>query len=141
MRSSSIRTDDNLLIILPNSEFVTKPFSNLTASGPKLRTSIFIPVAHKANPQDVIRILLEIADGHPDVLKSPAPSVILAELRPHAAMFTLLVWTKIVPADFAILRSGLNLAVADRFRQANIELPRAYMGPVEVGLEPVCGVH
>jgi small-conductance mechanosensitive channel len=88
-RSSSIRTYDNAILIVPNSDFVTKQILNWTASDPKSRITIPVSVAYKSDPQSVMRNLLELASEHSDVMKDPSPVVELSELTPSAVNFFL----------------------------------------------------
>jgi small-conductance mechanosensitive channel len=79
-RCSWVKTSDNALLVIPNSEFVTKDILNWTASDPKIRVSIPVSVAHGSNIELVIQVLLKLAAEHVDVLENPAPEVILTDL-------------------------------------------------------------
>src|SRR3954470_14012842 len=105
-----MRTDDNVLMIIPNSDLTTKPFLNLSASGEKLRVAIPVPVAYGTESSVVIQNLLDLAGAHSDVIPPPAPSVILLELGARCAIFSLRVWTKIpaTGASFVTERSSIG---------------------------------
>ncbi len=122
-RSSWIRTYDNAILIIPNSEFVTKQILNWTASDPKIRFAISISVAYGSNIEKVMQILYDLADSHPDVIKNPAPDVILTELGANAITFTLHVWTITRANIFPRVRSDIYLQVLHRFGEEKIELP------------------
>lgn len=122
-RCSWIRTPDNALIMIPNSELTTKDILNWTASDPKLRISVPVAVAHGSDISKVIHVLLQLASEHMDVLKTPAPEVILTELGQSAITLALRVWTIKGANDFAKLRSDLYLLTLQRFKENDIVLP------------------
>jgi small-conductance mechanosensitive channel len=122
-RSSSLRTYDNAILIIPNSDFVTKQILNWTASDPRIQRTIPVSVAYGTDPEEVIHNLLELAANHADVMQHPAPAVYLLELTPNAMNFSLRVWTLVPPENFALLRSDLYLAILRRFKEKQIEIP------------------
>ncbi|WP_213807353.1 mechanosensitive ion channel domain-containing protein [Granulicella sp. dw_53] len=122
-RCSLIKTSDNALLVIPNSEFVTKDILNWTASDPKIRVSIPVSVAHGSDVEQIVRVLLGLAAEHADVLENPASEVILAELGQSSITLTLRVWTVKGASDFAKLRSDIYFQIVQRFKEVNIELP------------------
>lgn len=122
-RNVSIRTDDNALVTVPNSQFITTQVLNWTADTDQTRVSVSVPVPHGTNPTTVRETLLAVAGEHPDVLAGPAPSVIVIELRPQAVLFSLRVWTRIPARDFCLLQSDLNIGALERLSQAGIRMP------------------
>ena len=88
-RSTWVRTNDNVVIIIPNSDFINNPVTNWTANDPNVRITIPVGVGYSSDPEKVRTLLLEAAAAHPDVLKTPAPLVMFTdygdnsfELRP-----------------------------------------------------------
>ena len=80
-RSTWIRTNDNVIIIVPNSDFINNPVTNWTANDPEVRIGIPVGVGYASDPELVKTILLKAAHEHPEVLDSPAPDVIFHRLR------------------------------------------------------------
>jgi small-conductance mechanosensitive channel len=126
-RSSSIRTYDNAILIIPNSDFITKQVVNWTVSDPKIRVALPVSVAYGSNPEQVIETLLEIANSHADVMKEPVPTVLLFELGSHAMIFSLRVWTLTQANSFNVLRSDLHVSIVKRFKEDNIQIPFAQL--------------
>jgi small-conductance mechanosensitive channel len=122
-RNASIRTDDNVLILVPNSEFISKQNLNWTAGTEPLRIAVTVPVPYGEKHDEVKKFLLQVADEHPDALKAPAPSVILTELRPQAVLYSLRVWTRIPAKNIGLLQSDLNIAILGRLQDAGIRMP------------------
>ena len=122
-RSSWLKTPDNALVFIPNSEFVAKQFLNWTASDPKIRVSIPVSVAHHSNVEQVTQVLLNLAAEHKDILSTPSPEVLLTDLGQSSITFTLRVWTVKAANDFPRLRSDVYFLAIRRFQEEKIELP------------------
>jgi len=86
-RSTWIRTNNNVVIIVPNSEFINQRVTNWTAKDRQVRISLPVGDSYDSDPKGVREVLLTVAKGHPDVLADPSPEVIrawgqFAKLRP-----------------------------------------------------------
>lgn len=75
MRSTTVRTLNNIAVIVPNSEFVSSKLENWSYGDQNVRVDIDIGVSYESNLQKVMRSLLEVAEEHPEVLKHPAAIV------------------------------------------------------------------
>jgi small-conductance mechanosensitive channel len=122
-RSTWIRTNDNVVIIMPNSNFINNPVTNWTANDPQVRVNLPLGVSYSADPDVVRTILLKVADEHPHVLKTPEPDVIFTDYGDNSINFTLRVWTEIHTHTTLILKSDLYFTLFKRFAEAGIELP------------------
>jgi small-conductance mechanosensitive channel len=76
MRSTTIRSLQNIAIIVPNSEFISQRVTNWSYGDPTLRLEIDVGVSYASDPDAVEHSLREVAAENPQVLKSPAPEVI-----------------------------------------------------------------
>jgi len=75
MRSTKIRTRDNILITVPNSVMVTNAVINETGFDPKLRIRIPIGVAYNSDLDNVEYTLIEVMKSHKEVIKDPVPRI------------------------------------------------------------------
>lgn len=75
MRSTKIRTRDNILITVPNSVMVTNAVINETGFDPKLRIRIPIGVAYDSDLDNVEYTLIEVMKSHKEVIKDPVPRI------------------------------------------------------------------
>jgi small-conductance mechanosensitive channel len=123
LRSSWIRTYDNAIVIIPNSEFVSKQILNWTASDPKIRVLISISVAYGSDSERVMQVLLGVAHENNNVMQEPAPSVILTEFGASSITFALRIWTLLKTDHVPQLKSDVFLAVQKRFDESKIEMP------------------
>ncbi len=122
-RSTWVRTNDNVVIIVPNSNFINNPVTNWTANDPTVRIPIPVGVGYSCDPDKVRTILLQAAIAHPDVLSQPPADVIFTDYGDNSLNFTLRVWTMNKAHISAVLKSDLYFDLFRRFTEAGIELP------------------
>lgn len=122
-RSTWVRTNDNVVIIVPNSEFTTQRVTNWTANDRCVRITLGVGTSYSSDPEEVRRLLLQIAAGHPDVLATPAPDVIFTDFGDSSLDFKLRVWTMNQVRTPHILKSDLYFAIFKLFKQEGIEIP------------------
>ncbi|QCK15061.1 mechanosensitive ion channel family protein [Mangrovivirga cuniculi] len=122
-RATTIRTNDNIIVIVPNSEFISKMVINWSHNDRRIRIKVPLGVSYKEDPERVRRIVLEVANKNDNVLSNPEPFLLFTEYGNSSIDFTLLVWsTKYVDRP-AFLQSELYYAIFQRFREENIEIP------------------
>ncbi len=122
-RSTWIRTNDNVVMIVPNSDFINNPVINWTANDPNVRIGLPVGVGYSSDPDKVRTILLEAASAHPSVLINPAPDVIFTDYGDNSINFTLRVWTEGRAHTPLVLKSDLYFTLFKKFAEAGIELP------------------
>lgn len=123
IRSTTVLTNDNINIIIPNSEFVSKQVINWSHNDRNLRVSVPVGVSYGSNPEQVKTVLLSVADNHPDILAKPAPAVLFTGFGNSSLDFELLVWTQTRIQTPRFLRSELNYRIFAAFRKSGIEIP------------------
>lgn len=122
-RSTWIRTYNNEVIIVPNSNLTNNLLTNWTANDPKVRLAIPVGVGYGSDPAQVRELLLQIAANHPEVLREPAPEVIFKDLGASSLDFMLRFWTIVRDHDNYALISDLYFAIFRNFREHGIEMP------------------
>ncbi len=123
MRSTTVITNDNIAIIVPNSDFISSKVINWSYNDRNVRFNIPIGVSYKEDPENVKKILLEIAADIEGVLKRPAPEVLFSEMGDSSINFVLRVWTDEYINKPLILKSLLYFEIFKRFKKAGIEIP------------------
>jgi len=121
-RSTTIRTDDGVLILIPNSKFLETEVVNWNLGDPRSRIHLPVGVAYGSDPARVRRALLEAARGHPEVEADPRPQVQLVRFGESSLDFELLVWTR-DPRDKNRLESDLNFRIEESLRRHGIQVP------------------
>jgi small-conductance mechanosensitive channel len=122
-RSTSIRTNDNITIIVPNSKFISENVVNWSFGEEKIRFKVPVGVAYDSDLDLVSKLLVEAAMENEDVLKEPPPSVRFLEFGDHALLFELRAWSGARLHRPGLFRSNLNFAVIRKFRDNGIEIP------------------
>lgn len=122
-RSTTVITNDNISIIVPNSKFIDTEVINWSHNEYRIRFNFPVGVSYKEDPQHVRKTLIEIADAHEGVLKIPAPDVLLDSYGDNSINFNLRVWTSSYVNKPRVLRSELYYEVFRRFGAEKIEIP------------------
>ncbi len=122
-RSTWVRTNDNVVMIIPNSDFINNAVTNWTANDPNVRISLTVGVGYSSDPETVRTILLKAASEHPDVLKTPKPDVIFTDYGDNSINFALRVWTSVRAHTPLVLKSDLYFTLFKMFGEHGIELP------------------
>ena len=122
MRSTTVITRDNITLIVPNSSFIEGTVTNWSVGDPKIRINVPVGVAYGSDTELVKRLLLEVADNHPDVLKDPKPDVLFREFADSSLNFDLRIWILNPMGRFKTI-SDINYAVDAAFREHNITIP------------------
>lgn len=122
-RSIWVRTNENVVIIVPNSEFTSNRVTNWTANDRSVRFSIDVGVSYGSDPAKVREILMASARSHPDVLHDPPPDVLFVGFGDSALNFELRVWTIRQVQTPRVLASDLYFTVFGAFKQEGIEIP------------------
>ena len=122
-RSTSVLTNDNIRIIIPNSELITGRVVNWSHGDGQIRLRIPVGVSYLSDVQLVQKLLLEVAAANQSVLEDPAPAVIFVEFGESALNFELRVWTRELLDRPGRLTSQLNFSIWEKFREHNIEIP------------------
>ena len=123
-RSTSILTNDNITIIVPNADIVSTRMINWDHGGdPRVRFHVTVDVGYGSDVRLVEKLLLEVAAGNSHVLKDPPPSVVFKEFGDNALSFDLRVWSADIAHHPSALKSQLNFDIWDRFQQHGIEIP------------------
>ena len=122
IRSTTIRSLNNIAIIVPNSEFIQATVINWSHGDPKTRLEIDIGVSYDSDLDLVIQSLKEVANEHPLLLKDPEPNVWLLSFGDSAWNMQLLVWVDSPKIRRQVI-SDINCAIVRKFRDHNIEIP------------------
>jgi potassium efflux system protein len=121
-RATTILTNDNISIIVPNSQLINQAVINWSHGDPRIRVHAPVGVAYGSDVSLVTETLLEVARAQPEVLPKPEPEVRFIEFGDSSLNFELLVWSD-EPPNYHRLRSELNYAIDAAFRDKSIEIP------------------
>jgi small-conductance mechanosensitive channel len=121
-RATTVVTNDNIAIIIPNLKFVTENVINWSHTDRTVRFRVPVGVAYGSDIHKVEKVLLEVAAENRDVLRNPPPAVRLMEFGDNALLFELRVWSDSLIHRRGQLVSSINYAIYERFREHAIEI-------------------
>jgi small-conductance mechanosensitive channel len=122
-RSTTVLTNDNIDIIIPNSKLITENVVNWTHSERRVRFRIPVTVAFNTDPRKLERVLLEAAREVTDILPAPAPGVRFIEFGENGLEFELRAWTTSLVHRRGKFVSEINFAIYDKLKEYEIEVP------------------
>ncbi len=122
IRSTTVRSLNNISIIVPNSEFISKDVVNYSYGDPTYRLAIDVGVSYNSDLDLVIKALNEVAEESDSIMKTPKHNVHLRSFGDSAWNMKLLVWVSNVKEHYTILNE-LNQAIVRKFREYDIEIP------------------
>ncbi|MEO8047103.1 MAG: mechanosensitive ion channel domain-containing protein [Nitrospirota bacterium] len=123
LRATTVVTNDNIAIIVPNSDFVSSRVTNWSYTDRDVRFNFPVGVSYRSDPEVVRQLLLQVADQHAGVLKKPQSDALLMEFGDSALNFVLRVWTRQYTTTPGVLRSELNFMISKTFKEHDIEIP------------------
>jgi small-conductance mechanosensitive channel len=122
-RSTTIITNDNITIVVPNNDLVTRSIVNWSHADPRVRIRIPVGMAYGSDLKAVGECLMGAARNHAGVLAAPPPEVILSSFGDSALEMELAVWTQEMVQHQRRLRSDLNFAIEAAFRDRGVSIP------------------
>ncbi|WP_186757471.1 mechanosensitive ion channel family protein [Echinicola salinicaeni] len=122
-RSTMVVTNDNISIIVPNSQFIDSPVINWSHNDRNIRFNFPVGVSYKEDPQKVKTILMEVASNNEGVLNKPSPDVLFTDYGDNSINFNLRVWTSDYINRPNVLKSQLYYEIFKRFNEEGIEIP------------------
>ena len=122
IRSTTVRSLNNIAIIVPNSEFVSSQVVNWSHGDRKIRLDIEVGVSYQSDLDTVLRSLKEVASENPEILRDPEPDVHLREFGDSSWNMKLRIWID-DPKRHPVVRSDINCAIVRKFRENGVEIP------------------
>ena len=122
IRATKVRTVNNISIIVPNSEFVSKDVINYSHGDPTYRLDVNVGVSYGSDLVTVLKAMQAVADENKAVLTNPKAEVHLIEFGDSSWNMQLRAWIGDVK-DYPRIRNELNQAIVHKFREYEVEIP------------------
>lgn len=122
IRTSKIKTRDNIIIDIPNSLLVNNKMINWSQMEKTTRFHVNIGVAYGSDIHRVKEVLLECAKDKKEVLNKPEPFVRFIDFGNSSLDFQLYFWTN---NSFGVehIKSELRFEIYDALEKNNIRIP------------------
>jgi len=122
-RSATIRTNDNIEVIVPNSRFIAESVINWSHRDEMVRFRIPVGVHYKSHVPQVREVLEKAAAQCGDVLPDPPPEAKFMEFGDSSLNFEVWVWTVKQTHRPSAFRSEINYLIWGALKEAKIEIP------------------
>ena len=122
-RSTTVRTNDNIEIIVPNSEFIAQQVINWSHGDRRRRFRIPVGVHYNSHVPSVKEALERAGSRSPNVLTNPPPSAKFMGFGDSSLDFELWVWTETMIARPRAFQSEINYLIWDVLLETGIEIP------------------
>jgi small-conductance mechanosensitive channel len=123
LRVTRVRTFDNELLTVPNSQLTDGVIKNPVAKD-KLRLKFLFGISYDDDIDKATEIIVEEAEDHPEIMDDPAPSVRLTELGDSSVGLQSRIWIENPSrADWVKTRGEYVTAVKRRFDEEDVTIP------------------
>lgn len=122
-RATTVITNDNIAVIVPNSDLVNNRVINWSHTNRDIRLNFPVGVSYKEDPELIRKLLIEVAEANTGVLQKPKPDVLFDSYGDSSLNFMLRVWTAEYSDTPKVLKSQLYFAIFKKFKENNIEIP------------------
>ena len=121
LRTTTIRSRDDILIIMPNHRITNEAVTNLTLQNSKTRFSIKVGVEYGTDVDLVKKILVECAENNKNTSNNES-LVFLRDFGENAIIFELLFYCR-NPFKIEAIKSEIRFEIDRRFRESGITIP------------------
>jgi len=132
--SIKLKTSDNRYVRVPNETMIKTEVINITRF-PVRRANISVSVSYDEDLKRVWQALLEVADNEPLALKDPAPVILTESFADSGINLVFGVWGN--KDDVIDLRTSLMMAILEKFKKENIEIPYPHLTLLNSGTDNV----
>ncbi|MGO8692600.1 MAG: mechanosensitive ion channel family protein [Rectinemataceae bacterium] len=122
LRTSKIKTRDNVIMIVPNSKFVSERIINWSNEQISTRFHVDVGVGYGSDLKMVETLLLQIAEQEEKLEREPQPFVRFLNFGNSSLDFQVFFWTK---ETFTVenIKSDLRFSIDREFRAHGVEIP------------------
>jgi potassium efflux system protein len=121
LRATTIKTNDNIELVIPNQIFWNATLTSYTRKSRMARFQLKIPVGYQYPPKTVTAILLDTVRHHAKVLENPIAKVEIASFDRLGIVYKLQLWTE-EPLAINSIRDTLYRHVWEALQEQGIEM-------------------
>lgn len=122
IRSTTVQTNEDSTVFLPNSDLVSKKIVNWTHKNTRGRTEVIVGVAYGTDTDLVKDLLVKCALANPEVLTEPSPYVLFNDFGDNTLIFHLRFWIMHVVLSKDKVRSAIRFDIDRVFKERGIEI-------------------
>ncbi|SHJ79857.1 Mechanosensitive ion channel [Desulfatibacillum alkenivorans DSM 16219] len=122
MRATKIQTTDNITIVIPNNEIMTRDIINYTSGSEGIRVRINMGVAYDADIAKAKSLIINVANQLDWVSKDPAPVVVVVNYGESSVDLQVRVWIDDARKRIHTI-SYITDKVKEEFDKHGVEIP------------------
>ena len=122
LRATRIKTTDNIVVIIPNNEIMTRDIVNYTCISNSIRVRINIGIAYQADLDKAKALIVQAARSADWILSNPAPKVVVRNFGESSVDLQARVWIKDARRRMDTI-DYITDTVKSLFDQNGIEIP------------------
>lgn len=122
LRTSKLKTRDDVILVVPNSKFVNDVIINWSQMDFNTRFSVEVGVAYGSDTKLVTLLLMECALKNKTISTHPRPFVRFSDFGDSSLDFEVFFWVK-EPFLVEHAKSELRYAIDDAFRKNEVQIP------------------
>lgn len=122
LRATVVETFDHSEMIVPNSDLVSTMVTNWTLSDRQVRLIVKVGVAYGSDVDLVTKLMYQVAQENPFVMKIPEPSVLFVNFGGSSLDFEMRVWVADIDNRLKI-KNEINREIDRLFRENKVEIP------------------
>ena len=118
--SMTIRTWDGIYVRLPNEKVFTSNIYNYNAHAAR-RFEYKVGIAYKSDADKAIKIIEELFEQHPLILKEPKPQIFVEELADSSVVLIIRIWAP--SSEWYGVKTEMLWKIKVALEKAGIEIP------------------
>jgi small-conductance mechanosensitive channel len=122
LRTSKLKTRDDVILVVPNSKFVNDTIINWSQMDYNTRFSVEVGVAYGSDTKLVTDLLLDCVLQNKNISAQPRPFVRFSDFGDSSLDFEVFFWVK-EPFLVEHAKSELRYAIDDAFRKHGVQIP------------------
>ena len=122
-RFTVLRSQTGIESLVPNELLVSSVVQNESYSDQQVRVALPVQISYGSDLELAMHLLVDAAKAHVRVLPEPEPAVLLKEFADSGINLELGCWITDPENGLGILRSDINLAIWQSFKQHGIVIP------------------
>ena len=122
IRSTTIRTWDGLLVIIPNASVYSNPITNFSKVSQR-RVSVDVGVGYNTDLEKADRIIIDVVNKLPGIKNDPEPFVVFKEFGDSSINATVYFWIDTSEAGYFGSLDAVVKGIKAAFEKETIEIP------------------
>jgi len=120
-----VRDRDGVETLVPNQHLITNSVINWSYTDPRVRLKLPVRVSYRHDPEEALAVLLKASEGHPRILRDPAPVSRMMGFNDYGFDLELRFWISDPQEGVNNVRSDVNRTIWRLFKEHGITIPVA----------------